>query len=140
METTCPASDPQAPDAPLITMVCPAPGVTCPFSLTPSRAVSPGMPTAPRTYDKWPSTIKGSTYRGKKCKCVIQSHMKHLLMYVLTVRNTFCTQSPLITLWVCQCQLKEVTMSPMASCAFLLASTTPTPPPSMHFSSLHGSR
>lgn len=34
MKITCPASEPQAPDAPLITMVCPAPDITCPLSHT----------------------------------------------------------------------------------------------------------
>lgn len=45
---TCPAMDPQAPAAPLTTMVWLAPSVTWPFSLTPNSAVRPGMPTAPR--------------------------------------------------------------------------------------------
>ena len=58
---TCPAKDPQAPAAPLTTIVWLDPAVIWPFSCIPIKEVKPGIPIAPRKYERCPSTSCGST-------------------------------------------------------------------------------
>lgn len=54
--------------------------------------------------------------------------------------RTLSKALPFMTACVCQGQVKEVTTSPTERALQRLVSTTPTPPPSMHFDSCHGAR
>lgn len=124
-------------------MVWLAPLLTWPFSLRPMNAVRPVIPIAPKKWDRCPSAKAGSTCKRKddgasSFKINIKRHCLRA-----DTQEHCCTLSktlPFMTACVCQGQLKEVTTSPTEWVPQRLVSTTPTPPPSMHFDSCHGVR
>ena len=77
---TWPASDPQAPAAPLTTIVWLVPGTTWPLCLMPNSAVRPGIPTAPMASVKWSPTRAFSI-----CKIIIIMKLAHIGLKCLII-------------------------------------------------------
>lgn len=109
------------------------------------NAVKPVIPIAPKKWDRCPSAKAGSTCKHVKTTVFffifvvfLRRHCLHAdpLKYCRTLSKTLA----FIIVCVCQGQLKEVTTSPTERVMQRLVSTTPKPPPSMHFDSSHGLR